>query len=406
MIIPTQDRRIAVIECTMVKFLLLLLTSLLSFSCVTEGRNPESPSRLSFSAEEHFRRSMDLATNWKFEEAIGAIEQAIQADSDNAEYHMMLGSYKGRTGERKAVLQGLEKALELDPGNPRYYNNRAAYYMREGMYEKAFKDIEKVFEIGHEGTVWASKDTLAWMYLKQKEYEKAVTILDDIEHSHGQSTAELRYLIILESEGEKAARRYGESVLSTLEEKPGYSTRVAIKLLLGEIDLRDVDTHHYYVLTAYEGILRHASSIVNNLSHPDLQERSTKENPVLLIRKIQPIGIGPEIASFVTSAIHSGILENGRYRIIDNDSRTTALEEIKTSLSGLTAGETDLELGRFLEAEYILAGSVSQVEGELICNIVVSHTETAQILYSNFLFAPTMKELNKKVVNATISLAF
>ncbi|MFP4180826.1 MAG: tetratricopeptide repeat protein, partial [Spirochaetaceae bacterium] len=349
-------------------------------------------------------RSTELATNWQFEEAVDAIEKAIEADRDNAEYHMMLGFYKGRTGNREAMLKGLEKALELDPGNPRYHNNRAVYYMREGMYEEALEDIERVFRSDHDSAIYSSKYTLALIHLQKQEYEKAIEVLDDIERTHGQATAELRYLIILETEGKEAARKFGRSVLPSLEEKSGYSPRLAIRLLLGEIDLRDVDIHHYYVLDAYEAILRHASSIVNNLAHPDQTEGTTKERPVLLIRTFQPIGIEPDMASIATRALHSGMVKDDTYRIVDDDSRKAALAEMKTSLSGLTAGETDLKLGRFLEAEYILAGSIAQVEGEYLCNIVITHTETAQILFSSFLYASDIKELTGKLVKTAVSL--
>jgi serine/threonine protein kinase len=95
-------------------------------------------------AEELFRlgqKAYDAADYW---EAIQLARQAIELDSERAEYHRLLGIglMKNRNWLKEAG-ECLRKASELDPTNPEYYGLLAAVYKAEGLPEDSASMLEK-----------------------------------------------------------------------------------------------------------------------------------------------------------------------------------------------------------------------------------------------------------------------
>jgi len=364
----------------------LLFTGL---SCASSGSfkaaNPEA-------AENHFSESLALSITWDFDGALRSIQQAIELDPNNAKYIMFRGTYEGFLGDRLAPLRALDRSIELEPDNPRYYNNRAAVLQNLGLYKEALRDVEEVFAIGDIRMIGACLDTLAWVHYYRGEYEAALAVLDRQTNEYPElahASLPVRFRIIQETEGIDNALAYGQEMLNTADLDPmGVN---AMHLLMGQVDLRDIEINHIFELTWYMAILvdyefqSYGNSRMNNTSREDL--------PVLLIRDIQTIRAEEELGPVLANAVRSILINSLVYRIVDNESRLAALKEIEFSLSGLTDSETDIELGKFLSADFILSGSLTFVQGQYLCNVVIADSSTSEITFSKFFIIENFQEL-------------
>jgi tetratricopeptide (TPR) repeat protein len=200
-------------------------------------------------ARGYFEESLAKSNEWDFQGALNAIERAIELDPSNSAYVMFRGTYQGLLGDRLAPLRALDKALEMDPGNPRYYNNRAAVLMQLGLYEESRKDAELTIELGNARLRWAAMDTISWIHYLTGEYGRALDTLHKIEVEFPENsaiTSLLRYRILYDTDGPQAAVDYGRQVLTegslpALEEN-------GMRLLLGMVDLRDIEINHVFVI--------------------------------------------------------------------------------------------------------------------------------------------------------------
>lgn len=377
-------------------FVIIGAAVLLSIGC---SSLPSSTSDNSEEARQYFEESLAMSKEWDFQGALEAIERAIELEPSNPNYVMFRGTYQRLLGDRLAPLRALDKALEMDPGNPRFYNNRGAILMGLGLYEEAKKDIEQTFKLGNERLRWASMDTLSWIQYLTGEYEKALDTLHQIEIEFPENftiTSLLRYRILYDTDGPEVAVKYGRQVLAEgnlplLEEN-------GMRLLLGMVDLRDVEIKHVFVLGYYMLLLRDFE--FQNPAAEKIETRlstSSEESPVLLIREVKIMHTEDALGMIMANIIRSSLVKYTVFRLVDDESRAAAAEEIKIQLSGLTENETDIELGRFLAADFILAASLTQVQGEYFCNIIISDSVHAEILLSEFFFCESMEGIGEKV---------
>ncbi len=107
-------------------------------------RKPKPDFDRSHYAEELFRlgqRAYDTADYW---ESIQLARQAIELDSERAEYHHLLGIglMKNRNWLKEAG-ECLRKASELDPTNAKYFGLLATVYKAEGLSEDSASMLEK-----------------------------------------------------------------------------------------------------------------------------------------------------------------------------------------------------------------------------------------------------------------------
>ena len=365
----------------------------LAFGCASQGPGKKDPE----AATEQFNLSINLANEWDFQGALAAVERAIELDPGNAKYFMFKGTYEKLLGDRMAALRGLDKAIELEPGNPRYYNNRAANLVALRLYDEAMKDIERVFEIGEDNYVGASLDSLAWIHFFKGNFDAAGEVLDRMERDHpGLPVEILRFRIIQETEGIEKALHYGQAILDKGEQSPwGFN---AMRLLMAQVDLRDIEIHHVFELGSYMFILDgYEFKSPGTPASDGSTQQSREDSPVILIRDIQTMRADEALGPVLANVIRGALIEKTLYRVVDDESRTAALEELETALAGLTEGERDVELGRFLAADYILSGSFTSAQGQLLCNITIMDSQTAEIRFSKFIILENFEALTSAV---------
>lgn len=85
-----------------------------------------------------FEAGRDHYTSGQYELAVASLEQAVQDDPGNAEYHLWLGRSYGRSAERapwyralplaRRTLSQFRRAVTLDPGNRAAWEALREYY--------------------------------------------------------------------------------------------------------------------------------------------------------------------------------------------------------------------------------------------------------------------------------------
>ena len=375
------------------KPIIVLIIIIFFFSCTTSGtiRNPEL-------AQQYFMDAQSLVNNWDFEQALNKIQKAISLDSENAVYIMFEGTYRGLLGDRLAALHALDRCIEMEPDNPRFYNNRASSLAQLGFYKEAYADIDKFFSIADQSLFGAAYDTLAWIHFFAGTHAGVNETFMKISEEFPEGlpyTFALKFKVLQKTKGIEYALQYGHEVL---EMDLDQNTRDAINLLMGNIDIRDIEITHVFWLGWYMMLLRDYEYSILEKELPEIKQQIVKgDRPVLLIRDIEAKRIEESFGNVLTDIIRSSFVEQDTFRIIDDTSRLEAIKELKVSLSGLTAGDVDIELGKFLIADYILAGSITAAQGQFLCNIAISSSETAELIFSRFFVIELFEELEQEI---------
>ncbi len=81
------------------------------------------------------------------------------------------------------------------------------------------------------------------------------------------------------------------------------------------------------------------------------------------------------------------LVQDPRFTVVDRKHYTKALEELALSQSGVIDETEALEVGKFLSAQYLITGGVSDVLGRVMINVRVIRTETAEIVSASSLSA-------------------
>lgn len=98
-------------------------------------------------AQNYFKLGLKKSKEYDFDGAIEYFNQAISADSKNAEYYYQKGLlYKQNYNTNKAKEE-LSKAIELEPDNSLYYFTRAEIHYFQNHNAAAVNDYEKGYEL-------------------------------------------------------------------------------------------------------------------------------------------------------------------------------------------------------------------------------------------------------------------
>lgn len=78
--------------------------------------------------------------------AIGALNEAIRLDPNNAQALVLRGYAFRQRSEYDSALSDFDKAVRIDPNNANAYRFRAGIYAEKGLYDKAIEDATKAIE--------------------------------------------------------------------------------------------------------------------------------------------------------------------------------------------------------------------------------------------------------------------
>ena len=102
----------------------------------------------------------------------------------------------------------------------------------------------------------------------------------------------------------------------------------------------------------------------------------------LAIVKLDALGISKKEARSLTERITSQMISCGKYTVLDRVNTDKILDEMKFQSSGCTDTKCAIEVGKILNAHYILVGSVSTFGNNFIIDCRIINVETSEAVKS------------------------
>ena len=112
----------------------------------------------------------------RYNEAINILLKGLEIDPQSTRIHFRLGVIYDKIGDRKMAVEVMEKVVQIEPNNAKALNYLGYSYAEMGIHlEKAEALIMRALEIKPEDGYMI--DSLAWVYYKQGAFEKALSWL-------------------------------------------------------------------------------------------------------------------------------------------------------------------------------------------------------------------------------------
>lgn len=102
----------------------------------------------------------------------------------------------------------------------------------------------------------------------------------------------------------------------------------------------------------------------------------SQEKPLISIMNFACSGLSESEARIITDYLGYRIVETGLYQVIDRSQRDIILSEQKFSLSGCVDDSCQIEIGRLLQADEIIVGSIGKLESRYVLNMKLLNVET------------------------------
>jgi len=117
----------------------------------------------------------------RLDEALADLSQAIEIRPDDADLYGGRSQMRWTGGDYAAALEDIDAAIELKPDRANDYNTKALIYAAMEEFDAALAAIDAIREFSEEDELSPSvQDTLAYIYLKMGEVEKAKAEFDAI----------------------------------------------------------------------------------------------------------------------------------------------------------------------------------------------------------------------------------
>ncbi len=108
--------------------------------------------------------------------------------------------------------------------------------------------------------------------------------------------------------------------------------------------------------------------------------QTIKEKAKIVLDKMNTNLDVPQYSRFISS-IERSFLGTNEVVLIENQTLDTLLSEIEKYYTGIFDEADRVQIGKFLTADYIILGSILNVEGKYVLNGKVVNMETAQVLH-------------------------
>ena len=144
------------------------------------------------SAEEQFRRAVELHQAGKLEEAIPAYEAYVREYPDHVEARSNLGAAYARLGNSAKAIENYERALGLAPDNAAIRFNLGLAYHRMGQLRRAADELSRVLAAQSDNR--NALLLLGDIYLRLGENQKVISLLSPHEN---QASGDRAFLYLL-----------------------------------------------------------------------------------------------------------------------------------------------------------------------------------------------------------------
>ena len=139
--------------------------------------------------------SLILLKKNRTDDAINEIKKVLEKDENNALAHNILGSAYLSKGMHSEGMASLNRAIEIDPKLVDVHIKKGLFALSKGRLKAAESELKTAVEANPE--ISNTRIMLASYYLNQKEYDKAIKILN--EGIKGQKTDAVFYNLIAET---------------------------------------------------------------------------------------------------------------------------------------------------------------------------------------------------------------
>jgi hypothetical protein len=185
----------------------------------------------------------------------------------------------------------------------------------------------------------------------------------------------------------------------------GARARLAMAVMLGEKDLRDVKidspeaaSEFATYLAGYR--LSPAAKDPGGLSAATvpvatataqagsaIAAAQAADGPVIVVSAPESVGADEATIAVTRLACRDALAKRGSFRIVDAESRKAAMEELELSLSEASAGDKDMAIGGLFSADYVASGSVVKADAGWLIAYTLSSSSDGRILASDFVIA-------------------
>ena len=156
----------------MKKIIAFLFVFQLSFGQI----NPEEVETANNEFENNFYEALKQKAIENYDKAIVSLEKCLQKEPNNPEIHFQLGvNYLALKSYTDAEVS-FQKAIDLDPKQRWYWNGLYDVYYQTRDYNKSIPIVEKLATFDPN-----MKEDLVSLYMTTQQFDKAKTVIDDIE---------------------------------------------------------------------------------------------------------------------------------------------------------------------------------------------------------------------------------
>jgi len=119
----------------------------------------------------------------------------------------------------------------------------------------------------------------------------------------------------------------------------------------------------------------------------------------LAVVNLQPQGVDTSTASIVTDILSTEIANTGHFTLIERSQMNQIVNEQMTQQSGITLSDCSeascaVELGKLLNVQYLLVGTIGKLGEKIIISIRLVDVETGEIRYSERITSPNMEMID------------
>ena len=156
----------------MKKIIAFLFLFQLSFGQV----NPEEVETADNEFENSFYEALKQKAIENFDKAIISLEKCLQKEPNNPEIHYQLGVNYFNQKNYGAAENAFQKAVDLEPKQRWYWNGLYDVYYQTKSFNKSIPIVEKLVTFDAN-----MKEDLVSLYMTTQQFDKAKTVIDDIE---------------------------------------------------------------------------------------------------------------------------------------------------------------------------------------------------------------------------------
>lgn len=291
------------------------------------------------------------------------------------------------------ALEALDRALEIAPGDAQALRSRADFLVKAGDAAGAFADLQRALS-----TSTARRDArfraslyymAAWTRMISEDEEGSREYMDQAVRTDPALAGlapVLEFRLIASEKGPEEARRYADAVLADLSTRD--LTAEILSVLTGSKDVRDLRYESDAQASEYALYLSGYRVEPDPVTAPADLPPPSADAPVVALGNPQSVGADEKVLAVAKLAFRDALIKEGAFRVVDSDSRRSAVEELELSLSAASAGERDQALGGLFAADFVASGSVVRSETGWLIAYTLSSGSDGTILASEFASAP------------------